>query len=60
MENVMLNSIQTQVKIVDFGLSNLYSEENPLHTHCGSPEYAAPELFVADKKYGPEVDLWSL
>lgn len=60
MENVMLNNIQTQVKIVDFGLSNTYDSQNPLRTHCGSPEYAAPELFVAGKQYGPEVDLWSL
>ncbi|XP_044264957.1 serine/threonine protein kinase OSK1-like isoform X1 [Tribolium madens] len=60
MENVMLNSSQTQIKIVDFGLSNVWSSENPLRTHCGSPEYAAPELFIAGREYGPEVDLWSL
>lgn len=60
MENVMLNSSQTQIKIVDFGLSNEWSAEAPLKTHCGSPEYAAPELFVTSRVYGPEVDLWSL
>nr|XP_022908238.1 serine/threonine-protein kinase MARK2-like isoform X2 [Onthophagus taurus] len=60
MENVMLNSLHTQIKIVDFGLSNTYFENNPLRTHCGSPEYAAPELFMEGKVYGPEVDLWSL
>ncbi|KAJ8963057.1 hypothetical protein NQ318_018521 [Aromia moschata] len=32
----------------------------PLRTHCGSPEYAAPELFVTGRHYGAEVDLWSL
>lgn len=56
----MLNSIHTQLKIVDFGLSNVYNQDSPLRTHCGSPEYAAPELFVAGRQYGPEVDLWSL
>lgn len=56
----MLNSQQTQIKIVDFGLSNVFEPGNPLRTHCGSPEYAAPELFVPGKTYGPEVDLWSL
>lgn len=60
MENLMLNAIHTQIKIVDFGLSNTYSDSNPLRTHCGSPEYAAPELFIEGKHYGPEVDLWSL
>lgn len=56
----MLNRLHNQVKIVDFGLSNIYTLDNPLRTHCGSPEYAAPELFVEGKQYGPEVDLWSL
>ncbi|CAH2002247.1 unnamed protein product [Acanthoscelides obtectus] len=60
MENVMLNPSQTQIKIVDFGLSNTWRPDAPLRTHCGSPEYAAPELFITGKQYGPEVDLWSL
>ncbi|XP_032668151.1 MAP/microtubule affinity-regulating kinase 3-like isoform X2 [Odontomachus brunneus] len=61
MENIVLqDERKEQIKIVDFGLSNIYSSENPLQTHCGSPEYAAPELFVVGKRYGPEVDLWSL
>ncbi|EGI66864.1 MAP/microtubule affinity-regulating kinase 3 [Acromyrmex echinatior] len=45
---------------LDFGLSNIYTNGDPLRTHCGSPEYAAPELFIVGKRYGPEVDLWSL
>lgn len=44
----------------DFGLSNEYTPNCFLNTHCGSPEYAAPELFVYNKKYGPEIDIWSL
>ncbi|CAG9858025.1 unnamed protein product [Phyllotreta striolata] len=60
MDNVMLNKEQTQIKIVDFGLSNIWTSDAPLKTHCGSPEYAAPELFITGKQYGSEVDLWSL
>lgn len=30
-----------------------------MNTHCGSPEYAAPELFLGDEHYGPAVDIWS-
>ena len=45
---------------LDFGLSNVYKETNPLITHCGSLEYAAPELFIVGKAYGPEIDVWSL
>uniref|UniRef100_A0ABD2X1X4 Protein kinase domain-containing protein n=1 Tax=Trichogramma kaykai TaxID=54128 RepID=A0ABD2X1X4_9HYME len=61
MENVMLFDKRKElIKIVDFGLSNIYNDKNPMRTQCGSPEYAAPELFVKNYKYGPEVDLWSL
>ena len=44
----------------DFGLSNICEGDNLLKTQCGSPEYAAPELFRRGCRYGTEVDLWSL
>lgn len=46
--------------LTDFGLSNHYNADQLLKTHCGSPEYAAPELFVTGREYGPEIDIWSL
>ena len=46
--------------VLDFGLSNVYKAEEPLRTRCGSPEYAAPELYVVGRTYGPEIDIWSL
>ena len=47
------------IKIVDFGLSNTYVEDQTLKTACGSPCYAAPEM-VAGKQYkGLPADIWS-
>ncbi|KAL4721325.1 hypothetical protein ACJJTC_018849 [Scirpophaga incertulas] len=60
MENIMLDTSKQFIKIVDFGLSNTWSGGGCLRTPCGSLEYAAPELFVDGRKYGPEVDLWSI
>ena len=34
------------IKIVDFGLSNLYDKFEKLKTACGSPCYAAPEMIA--------------
>ena len=45
--------------VLDFGLSNMFADGQLLHTHCGSPEFAAPELFYDRHDYGPEVDAWS-
>ncbi|XP_032228148.2 MAP/microtubule affinity-regulating kinase 3-like [Nematostella vectensis] len=60
MENILLDESKKTIKIVDFGLSNKYSGGELLKTQCGSPEYAAPELFKKGCRYGGEVDIWSL
>ncbi|XP_074641372.1 uncharacterized protein LOC141899118 [Tubulanus polymorphus] len=60
MENIMLDSSKKSIKLIDFGLSNSYTKEELLKTHCGSPEYAAPELFDTGKEYGSEIDMWSV
>lgn len=57
-ENLLLDDT-LNVKIADFGLSNIMTDGNFLKTSCGSPNYAAPEV-VGGKLYaGPEVDVWS-
>ncbi|CAD5211512.1 unnamed protein product [Bursaphelenchus okinawaensis] len=58
-ENVIF-SHQGWVKLADFGFSCLQKDDNFLSTFCGSPPYAAPELFRDDKYQGPMVDVWAL
>lgn len=59
LENVLINTATKKVKLADFGLSNSWDKTTKLTTHCGSPEYAAPELH-SGKSYGFEVDIWAL
>ena len=49
------------IKIADFGFSNYFRPEPDgglLNTWCGSPPYAAPEVFEGLKYKGPEIDVW--
>ena len=59
-ENLLLDFDKT-LKIVDFGLSNMYStsQNELLKTACGSPCYAAPEMIAGKKYQGLKSDIWS-
>ncbi|KAM7402099.1 hypothetical protein PAMP_017367 [Pampus punctatissimus] len=59
LENILLDG-NGNVKIADFGLSNLYHGDEYLQTFCGSPLYASPEIVNGRPYRGPEVDTWSL
>lgn len=57
-ENILISKTG-DIKIIDFGLSNLFAPRSHLKTFCGSLYFAAPELLQAKAYTGPEVDVWS-
>ncbi|XP_027851338.2 serine/threonine-protein kinase SIK3-like [Aphis gossypii] len=58
-ENLLLDA-DNNIKLADFGFSNHFYEGKLLSTWCGSPPYAAPELFQGQEYDGPKADIWSL
>ena len=60
LENILLN-YKKDIKIIDFGLSNLYDRnvDELLHSSCGSPCYAAPEMIKGIEYRGINTDIWS-
>ncbi|OCT91420.1 serine/threonine-protein kinase SIK1 [Xenopus laevis] len=58
-ENLLLTE-NMDLKLADFGFGNFYREGQALNTWCGSPPYAAPEVFQGQEYQGPPLDIWSL
>jgi len=58
-ENLLLDH-KNNIKIVDFGLSNIYSNGLNFRTPCGSPCYAAPEMIEGKIYNGVSADIWSI
>lgn len=59
-ENILYKSKDTNsdIKLIDFGLSYKFGEAEEMHTIVGTSYYVAPE--VLEKCYGIECDIWSL
>jgi len=59
--NLLLKSEEddTNIKIADFGLSKIISDELMMVTACGTPIYVAPEVLQGEV-YDKEVDMWSI
>lgn len=43
---------------IDFGFGNFFKSGELLATWCGSPPYAAPEVFEGQQYEGPQLDIW--
>ncbi|KAI9293776.1 Pkinase-domain-containing protein, partial [Neoconidiobolus thromboides FSU 785] len=58
-ENIMITNT-SQLKVIDFGLSNYFNITQKLTTYCGTVPYISPEIVKANCYVGPEVDIWSI
>ena len=58
-ENILITNDETVLKIIDFGLSNMYKNNQLLKTACGSPCYAPPEMIKEEDYDGAKSDIWS-
>lgn len=61
LENIMINPITSDIKIIDFGFSIIWTSNMPLLTkYCGSIHYASPEILNSIPYKGMPIDIWSL
>ena len=59
-ENILFKSNEpdSEVKLIDFGLSRKYSKAESMHTIVGTPYYIAPEVLKGEYNY--KCDIWSI
>lgn len=58
-ENLLLSET-LNIKITDFGLSNIISPGKKFSTFCGSLHYACPEILKGEEYVGPGADIWAM
>lgn len=58
-ENLLLDE-NLNIKITDFGLSNIISPGKKFSTFCGSLHYACPEILRGEEYVGPGADIWAM
>ena len=58
-ENILLTNDNKILKIIDFGLGNMYKKGQLLKTGCGSPCYIPPEMIKEEGYDGAKSDIWS-
>lgn len=62
LENILLSDRMddTKIKLADFGCAHPFIPgKKSLKTLCGSPQYAAPELYMHENGYDERCDIWS-
>ena len=57
-DNLLLDT-NKDLKLIDFGLSCKYTDDNLLDQPCGTVVYAAPEVLEGKEYHGMLADVWS-
>ena len=59
-ENILFETdeLNSEIKLIDFGLSRKYSADQKMHTILGTPYYIAPEVLKGN--YDEKCDIWSI
>jgi casein kinase II subunit alpha len=58
-QNVLINSQQKELKIIDWGLADYYLPQKEFNVRVASRYYKGPELLLNNNYYDYSLDIWS-
>ena len=58
--NIVINSKTGDLRVIDWGLAEIYIKRYEYNVRVSSRYYKAPELLLEIKRYNGAIDLWSL
>jgi len=59
LENVLIDK-NANVKLIDYGFTTCFPNNQKVKMFCGTTSYMAPEIVLRKEYYGPPVDIWAL
>ena len=59
-ENIMIRFDMSRLIVIDWGMGMKWNPGVTTFQNCGSPDYAAPELYRNKGYEGPEIDCWAM
>lgn len=59
LDNVMIDK-SGKVTLIDFGFAITVSNQEPISSFCGTPNYMAPEIYLRKRYSGQAIDIWAL
>lgn len=58
-DNLLINRNQKKIRIIDWGLADIYYSKQQYGTGVGTLRYRSPELFLGYRYYDYAVDIWA-
>ncbi|KAM3174393.1 hypothetical protein ACTXT7_010633 [Hymenolepis weldensis] len=58
-DNILVDPMKRELRLIDFGVADLYDANKPQETDIGTLKFYAPELLMDYKMFDHAIDMWA-
>ncbi|VUZ48029.1 unnamed protein product [Hymenolepis diminuta] len=58
-DNILVDPLKRELRLIDFGVADLYDANKPQETDIGTLNFYAPELLMDYKMFDHAIDMWA-